>query len=211
MPLFFDTNMPIGYIFKWDPWHAYVLNVVEENDSKYWSVTVEKESYKKFKHFRKNYVDLLYLLWHELKRKEGFSSKKNLFKISESYKKLDDKKKRIVFKSIWENEGFSYEESNSKLASTFDSLITNFNIDSETRKKDFRKLVQLHKRTKNYTEIKSQLEKRLHPPDDDIILDAHDLCFKIPDLEIVTADGKLDVDCIKSQTNIKTITFLKDY
>ena len=66
MPLFFDTNMPIGYIFKWDPWHAYVLNVVEEKDSKYWSVTVEKESYRKFKHFRKNYIDLLYLLWHEL-------------------------------------------------------------------------------------------------------------------------------------------------
>ncbi len=61
MPLFFDTNVPIGYIFKWDPWHIYAKNAFESNDLKYWSNTVLEETHKKLIELKDDYSNFLHV------------------------------------------------------------------------------------------------------------------------------------------------------
>jgi len=212
MPIFFDTNVPVGYIFKWDPWHPYAESAFAIEDLKYWSETVKNETRRKIKEFKNSYSNLLLFLWSELKNTEGKFSKKDIIQLANSSEiDLDTRKIRITIEEIWKNEKFKPMENSKKIADTFDRIALDLNRDVDFRKKEFRSNMQFHTRTGKYPTIQKILEKKIHYPDVDIFLDAHDLCFKHKNLEVITSDyNPENIKHVKSYTLIRTITNLKD-
>lgn len=213
MPLFFDTNVPIGYIFKWDPWHRYANNVFKNKDSKYWSKTVEDETNFKLNEKKEEYLDLLYDLCHQLKNLEGFLKRDDIISLANSSKSNLKLEKRIsVIESIWETEGFNYEENSDNILFSLNRTIMDFNHDIYYRKKKFSSNVQLHSRIKKYSKIKKELKEKIHYPDYEIFLDAHDLCSIHKDLEFVTSDYNTEnIEYVKSKTSICKITDLRTF
>lgn len=218
MPLFFDTNVPIGYIFKWDPWHTYAKNAFKKNafkskDSKYWSKTVLNETNKKLIEHKHDYSNFLYDIHHQLKNQEGFFKKDDIISLADSSKvDLEFKKRRLVVESIWDKEGFGYEENSSTISNSLYGIMMDFNSDIYRRKNKFSANTHLHNRTKDYPKVKNELKKEIHYPDYEIFLDAHDLCFIHSNLEFVTSDyNQRKIEYVKSQTIIPTITDLKKF
>lgn len=212
MPLFFDTNVPVGYIFKWDPLHTYANKAFEIEDLKYWSKTVVNETDHKLKDISGKYIELLNSIYHELKNSEGFFNKKYLLTKAKSFKikDLNLEKRMIIIESIWATEGFGYEEDSIKLSNSFYRIKMDLAHDLYSRKKNFSSNVQLHNRMKTYPKLERVLRKKIHPPDFDIFLDAHDLCSIHSDLEFITSDyNPENIEYVKSKTNIHKITDLK--
>lgn len=214
MPLFFDTNVPVGYIFKWDPWHTFANNAFKTKDSKYWSETVENETNYKLNKLKRKYSELLLCICHKLKHSEGFFKKDDIIKWVNSFKinNLKHKKRVLVIESIWATEGFGYEESCDKILNSFSRIKMDFDSDVYSRKKKFSSNVHLHKRMKRYSKIKKELEEKIHQPDLDIFLDAHDLCFIHNDLEFITSDyNPENIAYVKSKTRIHEIIDLESF
>lgn len=213
MPLFFDTNVPIGYIFKWDPWHTYANNAFKNPDPKFWSSNVLNETNNKLDEHKQNYINFLYDVYHKIKNSEGFFRKDDILSLANSSEvDLESKKKQSVIESIWDTEGLAYEENSSDITNIFNKIIMDFNSDVYIRKNKFNLNVQLHVRTKEYPKIKQALRKEIHYPDYEIFLDAHDLCFIQKNLEFITSDyTEKKIEYVKSQTNITRITDLRKF
>lgn len=213
MPLFFDTNVPIGYIFKWDPWHIYAKNAFESNDLKYWSNTVLEETHKKLIELKDDYSNFLHDIHHIIRNQEGFFNKDDIMSLADSSEvDLESKKKHLIIESIWDKEGFAYEENSRTISNSLDGIIMDFNSDIYHRKNKFSVNTLLHKRIKDYPKIKEELKKEIHYPDYEIFLDAHDLCFIHSNLEFVTSDyNERKIEYVKSQTSIPTITDLRKF
>lgn len=213
MPLFFDTNVPIGYIFKWDPWHNYANNAFKNPDLKFWSINVLNETNDKLDEHKQDYINFLNDVYYKIKYSEGFFRKDEILSLANSSEvDLKSKKRQSVIESIWDTEGFAYEENSSNIANTLNKIIMDFNSDVYNRKKNFNLNVQLHERTKEYPKVKQALKKEIHYPDYEIFLDAHDLCFKQKNLEFITSDyAEKKIQYVKSQTNITTITDLRKF
>lgn len=213
MPLFFDTNVPVGYIFKWDPWHTFATNAFNNGDLKYWSETVENETNDKLNDHTRDYLNFLNAIRYKLKISDGFFKKDDLIPLVNSSEiDLDSRKRRIVIESIWATEGFNYEEHSQKILDSLNNITMDFNKDVYSRKNDFSSKVQLHKRTKQYSKIKRELKEKIHYPDFEIFLDAHDLCLIHSDLEFITSDYKTEnIEYVKSKTLIRTIKDLREY
>jgi len=59
MSFFFDTNVCIGFIFKWDPWYEKAKEILMKKKSSYFSDTVKEECGKKFNILNKEYIKFL--------------------------------------------------------------------------------------------------------------------------------------------------------
>lgn len=213
MPLFFDTNVPVGYIFKWDPWHSYADKAFANGDSKYWSQTVVNETHKKFKEKKQDYSYFLSDVYRLLEKKKGFFKKDDLISFAlKSRSSLKNDKKIIIIEKIWESEGFNYDENIDLILKSLNQIIMDFNSDVYLRKNQFQSNMILHHRQKNYPKLKDKLKKKIHHPDYDIVLDAHDLCSIHSNLEFITSDYREEnIEFIKSETDISTITDLRKF
>ncbi|MDR0911044.1 MAG: hypothetical protein LBM96_00400 [Methanobrevibacter sp.] len=66
MSLFFDTNVCIGYIFKWDPWHEKAVGLFNEDIGSYFSQSVLEEIFKVFNTLVNGYIRFLEKLNYEI-------------------------------------------------------------------------------------------------------------------------------------------------
>ncbi|MDR3223574.1 MAG: hypothetical protein LBT66_07595 [Methanobrevibacter sp.] len=212
MSLFFDTNVLLGFIFKWDPWHSYATKVFKDNCIKYYSDTVSKEYNNKFREMIDKYNSLLSIIISELSSSEGFMSKEDLIKIANknNIKHIDKKLKKSIIDNIWEIEGYGLDENMNNLIVSIKEIKYDLKHDSFSRKDKCESILIKHIRTLSYNKIQDKLKEKIHFPDWKIFLDAHDLSYRLePDLEVVTSDAKPeDLEYIKNVTNINKITDL---
>ncbi|MCL2115630.1 MAG: hypothetical protein FWH29_05345 [Methanobrevibacter sp.] len=209
MSLFFDTNVLIAYIFKWDPWYSYAKNTFKETSNSYFSDTVDEEVSKKFQELLKKYVCFLDLLIRKLQQFKGFLTKKDLLRIANliNVKKINKLK---IIESIWDDEGFNFDENCEFIVSTLKEIKSDFKQDSFSRKTNFVSMLELHIRNREHPNIERELKKKIHFPDWKIFLDAYDLfIYKEPNLEVVTSDAKPEnIEYILKITKLPKITDL---
>ncbi|MDR3062784.1 MAG: hypothetical protein LBU40_01420 [Methanobrevibacter sp.] len=119
MKFFFDTNVCIGYIFKWDPWHIKANSIFNKNKELYWSETVEKECREVFNRLKNEYISFLDNLKNKLLAHNKYILyEKDLLKIGKTIPVGKNKNKKDIinkFKiisSIWEEKGWYEEQKN---------------------------------------------------------------------------------------------------
>ncbi|MDR0911807.1 MAG: hypothetical protein LBM96_04300 [Methanobrevibacter sp.] len=212
--LFFDTNVCIGYIFKWDPWHEKATELISNHIESYFSQTVLDEIFKVFNKLIKEYIKFLEQLNQEIliNKKETFYesdliqlSHKLQIKIENSKNKSIDRE-RIVM-SLWNDKG-GYDISKNQLLTYIEDLIFNFKKFSFTRLEKCINQFILHPKTDNYDNLKQIFIKNdIHFPDWQICLDANDLSYQLNNLTFVTADYNLikSLESIMDKTNITDI------
>ena len=76
MNFFFDTNVCIGYIFRWNPWHEKAKSLFNQEKESYWSVTVKEECAKVFQDLVQEYT--IFLI--NIKERVDNSDKGSFFK-----------------------------------------------------------------------------------------------------------------------------------
>ncbi|MCL2157705.1 MAG: hypothetical protein FWH54_06760 [Methanobrevibacter sp.] len=214
MTFFFDTNVCIGYIFRWEPWHEKAKNLFNKNELSYWSDTVKDECANILQKLVQEYIIFL----NNTKDKIT-DSKKNSFlmndflnivkdipiRLNYDGKEIIDKFKVIY--DIFEDEMW-YDVSQHDLVIYLDKLSLNFRIRSFLKFRKCEEKLMLHPKTSNHDDTKKLfINNKIHYPDWQICLDAHDLGLTICDLIFVTADHKLCLylDPILYKTNIKSI------
>ncbi|MDR1721683.1 MAG: hypothetical protein LBR24_01380 [Methanobrevibacter sp.] len=213
MVFFFDTNVCIGYIFKWDPWHSKSNELFSKDENSYWSQTVKEEVFNLFNKLVEVYLNFLDNL-----KKEIINHNIDVFKINDLLKlankvtiqknrQKDMINKNIIVNSIWDENGW-YEVTKDDLVHYLDKILIDYiKIHFEKFNKCGNALV-LTSKTDNYEDLKNIfINDNLHYPDWQICLDAHDLACKIENLVFVTADYDL-IKCLEpilSKTNITSI------
>lgn len=195
MNSFVDTNVSIAYIFSIDPLNNKSMSVFREYDDIYWSKLVKSECEDVFKSKRKILVNFYKDLANDLKPEDFHDFKFNDLKkhVLRNYPK--GKRRDQILSSLrkfWDtyvNERFP----------TYNSFIQAIQICLN----DLRNLVYSRKsqweqnivltdaRVKKYINLKKKLNSlKVHHPDDDIALDAHDFNLRndFP-LDFITFDG----------------------
>lgn len=194
MNCFVDTNVPIAFIFRIDPFNHKSNSVFRRYDSIFWSEFVKCECEKAFNK-KLNILTRFYRgLLKDLKI-DGFNdfSFKDLIRYfrQKSYDGKDGKRIESSLSVFWDeyvSESFpSYE--NFKTAVT--SCIHDLQFESHKRKRGWYGQVKLtEKRVKSYFDLKRMLDDfGVHPSDNRVILDAHDHNLRTDfDLDFVTFD-----------------------
>ena len=195
MNSFVDTNVSIAYIFSIDPLNNKSMSVFREYDDIYWSKLVKSECKDVFKSKRKILVNFYKDLKNDLKPEDFHDFEFNDLKkyVLRNYPK--GKRRDQILSSLrkfWDtyvNERFP----------TYNSFIQAIQICLN----DLRNLVYSKKsqweqnivltdaRVKKYINLKKKLNSlKVHHPDDDIALDAHDFNLRndFP-LDFITFDG----------------------
>jgi len=214
MSFFFDTNVCIGFIFRWNPWHDKAKEIFQEKVPSYWSDTVKNESIYVFNKLNREYDNFLYKLKNGIiNYKKDLIKKEDLNKISskisvgknQAGKDIIDKN-RIV-SSIWEDKRW-YEVGKNNLIEYLAELIINLSIHSFRGFKKCENILNLHPSSSSHFSVKNIfLKQGIHFPDWQICLDAHDLACSIQEVVFVTSDyGLINLlQPILHETKIKEI------
>lgn len=183
MNSFVDTNVAISYIFSIDPLNNKSMAVFREYDDIFWSNLVKSECRIVFKNKKKILVKFYKDLADDIKP-ENFHDfqfedlKKYVFKNYPNGKKRDQILSSL--KKFWD----SYVNQRFPSYNSFIKAIKNCLSDLKnlvySRKKQWEQNIQLtDTRVKKYINLKNKLNfLKVHHPDDDIILDAHDFNLK---------------------------------
>lgn len=211
MNSFVDTNVSIAYIFSIDPLNNKSMSVFGEYDDIYWSKLVKSEFKDVFKSKRKILVNFYKDLVNDLKPEDFLDFEFNDLKkyVLRNYPK--GKRRDQILSSLqkfWDN--YVNER-----VPTYNSFIQAVQICLN----DLKNLVYSRKsqweqntlltdaRVKKYINLRKKLNSlKVHPPDDDIALDAHDFNLRndFP-LDFITFDG----DFYEGVSKIKEFNFNK--
>ena len=113
MTFFFDTNVCIGYIFRWNPWHEKAQDLFSQEKEIFWSDTVKEECKKVFLELVQEYT--IFLI--NIKDKVVESYKGSFFKndlqkmvknipVTKNRQNQEIIDKNNVISSIFEDEGW---------------------------------------------------------------------------------------------------------
>lgn len=183
MNSFVDTNVAISYMFSIDPLNNKSMAVFREYDDIFWSNLVKSECRIVFKNKKKILVKFYKDLADDIKP-ENFQDfqfedlKKYVFKNYPNGKKSDQILSSL--KKFWD----SYVNQRFPSYNSFIKAIKNCLSDLKnlvySRKRQWEQNIQLtDTRVKKYINLKNKLNfLKVHHPDDDIILDAHDFNLK---------------------------------
>ena len=183
MNSFVDTNVAISYIFSIDPLNNKSMAVFREYDDIFWSNLVKSECRIVFKNKKKILVKFYKDLADDIKP-ENFHDfqfedlKKYVFKNYPNGKKRDQILSSL--KKFWD----SYVNQRFPSYNSFIKAIKNCLSDLKnlvySRKRQWEQNIQLtDTRVKKYINLKNKLNfLKVHHPDDDIVLDAHDFNLK---------------------------------
>ena len=200
MDLFFDTNIIIGYSIDIDFWNYYAERLFNDEVNLYWSETVKTESEEKINELILLYNGFFTKIKEELSN--GNISKNQLKDISKKIKKIDDKEIKIdsskIAELIWNSTGGYETIETFKIMNTLDKYRENINKITLPRYNYCQKMLKLHNRTNKYPQLISQIQSLrkgneiVHGPDDEIIIDCHDLAHtKKISVSFVSSDKKL--------------------
>lgn len=183
MNSFVDTNVAISYIFSIDPLNNKSMAVFREYDDIFWSNLVKSECRIVFKNKKKILVKFYKDLADDIKP-ENFHDfqfedlKKYVFKNYPNGKKRDQILSSLKkFRDSYVNQRFPSYNSFIKAIKNCLSDLKNLVY---SRKRQWEQNIQLtDTRVKKYINLKNKLNfLKVHHPDDDIILDAHDFNLK---------------------------------
>jgi predicted nucleic acid-binding protein len=213
MTFFFDTNVCIGYIFKWNPWHETAEEIFEKETGSHWSQTVKDESKNVFNILIKEYNKFLDNVYHSILEsdKDIFNEEDILeiaseINVKKNLKKRDIIDKERVIKSIWEENGW-YDMGKHDLATYLHNLSLNLNIISFASFSNCNNNLKLHPKASKNKDMKTILiNEGIHFPDWQICLDANNIGEDIENLTFVTADH----DLIRRLTPIINKTEIKE-
>lgn len=183
MNSFVDTNVAISYMFSIDPLNNKSMAVFREYDDIFWSNLVKSECRIVFKNKKKILVKFYKDLADDIKP-ENFQDfqfedlKKYVLNNYPNGKKRDQILSSL--KKFWD----SYVNQRFPSYNSFIKAIKNCLSDLKnlvySRKRQWEQNIQLtDTRVKKYINLKNKLNfLKVHHPDDDIILDAHDFNLK---------------------------------
>ena len=211
MNSFVDTNVSIAYIFSIDPLNNKSMAVFREYNDIYWSKLVKGECKKVFKNKRKILVKFYKDLANDIKPEDFHNFKFNDLKNHVVGKYPDGKKLKQILSSLqkfWDN----YVNEKFPTYNSFIQAIQNCLNDLRnlvySRKSQWEQDTLLTDvRIKKYINLKNKLNSlKVHAPDDDIVLDAHDFNLKkgFP-LDFIT----FDEDFHEGVSKIKEFKFNK--
>lgn len=229
MNCFLDTNVKIGYVFCTDPWNDKSEHLFNMNHTFYISPSVKKEFNKKYNQILKKQKNFLYSLRDELNNEnqlKTLSLNELTLKsmIIELKRDFDENLKKEIVKVLWKGCA-SKHEYDSKLKTdvcTIKALLSYirkflriFEGQLTNRLNTFkRKVIECEKRDKEYNDLnKKLLNARIHYPDSEIILDAHDLSLKDNlILKFISADKKMikNANTVIDMLNIDKFYYLKE-
>lgn len=211
MNSFVDTNVSIAYIFSIDPLNNKSMAVFREYDDIYWSKLVKSECKDVFKSKRKILVKFYKDLANNIKPEDFHNFKFNDLK---KYVKITYPKGKRRDQILSSLQKFWDKYVNERLP-TYNSFIQSI----QNCLNDLKNLVYSRKsqweqdilltsnRVEIYINLKNKLNSmKVHHPDDDIVLDAHDFNLKrdFP-LDFIT----FDVDFYEGVSKIKEFKFNK--
>lgn len=217
MNSFVDTNVSIAYTFLIDPFINYSRKVFREYVNIFWSELVKKEFNKVFiskkdvlvNFYKKLLKDLkqgniLNITLHDLQKyvKQGNYSKKDFNQIKGSLSYFWDRYVDESFPSVY------------SLENAINLCLRDLKIMVYTRKAELENDLKLTcQRHEKYSNLNNKLRRNgVHPPDNEIILDAHDYNLKISDdLDFVTFDKKCCVGAKLSDFSFHEVKFIWNF
>ncbi len=221
MNYFFDTNVIVGYCIPSDYWNAMAKKAFKKEGNHYWSTTVKNESIKVIFEIMDDYENLFDEIKDEMSndmpvRKEDFIGLvKDLKNPSISKNKI----KINIANTIW-MEGGWYEDAHPvKISKILDKMTLGLHGAVDKNFNECINALILHERKENYYELLDMINsiklpdpsKRIHKHDNYIVLDAHDLGWKIK-VNFITSDKELLAfkEILKEITEIDEMTYLGD-
>lgn len=206
---FVDTNVSIAYIFSIDPLNNKSLAVFRQYNKIYWSKIVKNECKKVFKNKRKILVNFYKDLANDLKTENFHDFEFNDLKKYVMRNYSEGKKRDKILSSLgkfWDG----YVKEQFPTYASFSQAIQNCLNDLKrlvySRKSQWEQNVNLTEdRVKKYLSLKRKLNSlKVHFPDDEIVLDAHDFNLKKDFLlDFITFDG----DCYDGVSQIQDFQF----
>ena len=217
--MFLDSNIIIGFSIEVDPWNYYSKRIFEIDKPKFYSTTVKAESKVKIRDLLFQYNLFFYLIKRDIPK--DYITENEFLKIVTQIKHINGKEfsfdQENIAGMIW-SEGAWFKEANSlEIFKLLDDILDDIN---ETTFPNFKKCIasmNLHERKNSYLGLLNYLKTlkkehhgetiMIHHPDDEIILDAHDLASsKGIDLFFISSDKKL----LRFSEEIKNITSITD-
>lgn len=207
--LFFDTNVIIGYIFRFDSLYPQASKLISQGGTWYYSYHVNREIKQVFNEKINDYNKLLVKISRILNRHNDFDfiSKSDLQdKIANKgdIGKINKKNIFTAINQIWDYYDFGENVECGFLKLKLTNLIRNMNILIYNDLKNFKKNLNYipahqYKESSILKEINNKsLQDKFHGEDKDILFDVHEYCKKYPDSDIyfVSADKDfIDVIC----------------
>ena len=222
MNRFLDTNVIVGYCISLDPWAYYSKKALKSNDKIYWSVNVQIESKKKINELKKSYKIIFSEIKENLDYEEIITEKnfislvKNLTLPQYNNKPINLNRENIA-KNIWYEGGWYMDINQNEIIPILNDIELKINMDASNGFKKISQKLILHDRKKQYNELLDKInnlkinKRRIHKPDNFIILDAHDLGRNIQ-INFITSDKQLMAfkEILKEITEIDEMTYLGD-
>ena len=197
MNSFVDTNVSIAYTFLIDPLNNNSINSFREYVNIFWSKLVKKEFNNVFISKKEVLVRFYKKLLNDLKQESIHNlTIDDLEKYVKqgNYSKRDYNQIKGSLSYFWDrylvNESFPSLVS---LENAIDLCLRDLRIMSYTRKSELENNLQLtSERQRKYSNLNNKLRRNgVHPPDNEIILDAHDYNLNTShDLDFLTFDKK---------------------
>ncbi|MEE0924203.1 MAG: hypothetical protein U0L35_00680 [Methanobrevibacter sp.] len=218
---FFDTNVIVGYSIPNDYWNNRAKKAFKKEGNHYWSTTVKNESIKVIFEIMDNYEKLFYKIKGEmtddmLVKKEDFVS---LVKDLKNHSISKNNRKFNLAETVWIEGGWYEDASPENISEILDDLFGDLHVDVNKNFNECMNSLILHERKENYQELLDMINsiklpdssKKIHKPDNYIILDSHDLGRNIR-LNFITSDKQLLVfkEMLKEITEIDEMTYLGD-
>lgn len=215
MNYFLDSNVIIGYSICIDKWHESAKNVFSKGKTIYWSPMVKQESLYKIKKL----IDKYNFIFKEIEENidEGIVQKEYFFK---KIKSLEFVENPFQLSEILWTIGRWYEEVHSQELLNFLEELTGILYKSSQKRYFYctEYLVEHIRKDKyekilnSFNSLKNENFTIIHYPDNEILLDAHDLANTGKEIEFVTSDKKLleFKKNIIELTQINKMTFIED-
>ena len=221
MNYFFDTNVIVGYCIPSDYWNSMAKKAFKEEGNHYWSTTVKNEAIKVLFKTINNYENLFYEIKCEMTndlpiRKEDFIC---LVKSLKNPSISNNSRKFNLAETVWIQGGWYEDALPGKISEILDEMSLDLHADVNKNFKECVNSLILHERKEDYYELLDLINsiklpdssKRIHKPDNYILLDANDLGWKIK-LNFITSDKELLAfkEILKEITQIDEMTYLGD-
>ena len=218
---FFDTNVIVGYSIPYDYWNNRAKKAFQKEGNHYWSTTVKNESIKVIFETINNYESLFDEIKCEINndmpvKKEDFiclvKSLKNP-SISKNTRKFN------LAETVWIEGGWYEDAPPENISEILDDIFGDLHVGVNKNFNECMNSLILHERKENYHELLDMINsiklpdssKKIHKPDNYIILDSHDLGRNIR-INFITSDKQLLAfkEILKEMTEIDEMTYLGD-
>ena len=208
---FVDTNVPIAYIFSLDPLNHKSLTVFKEYDKIYWSKLVKNEYENVFKDKKRSLIMFYNDLANCLKEENFHDFSLNDLRTYVMKNYSPSKRRKQILSSLemfWDNYVDERFPTYNFFVEAIHDCLDDLRILTYSKKEKWEDNTSLTcDRVEEYMDLKNQLKSlKVHYPDDDIVLDAHDFNLRNDFLlDFIT----FDMVCYEGVSQVEEFQFNK--